>query len=157
MCPGSSCTDSTRGHRGRRKAMKGARKREGERGKQKAHGSRICIRQSNLRLLYLIGCPPGYFQPQHGQVHAKVHFRISLLTFIQPFLLLLVPLFRPFFFPRRAFHPFFLFPFYSFSFVLHVPSRILLCSSVFPAVSTGSPVPPSRSPLTPVFLSLSLK
>lgn len=26
-------------------------------GKEKAHGGRICIRQSNLGLLYLIGCP----------------------------------------------------------------------------------------------------
>lgn len=26
-------------------------------GKEKAHGDRICIRQSNLGLLYLIGCP----------------------------------------------------------------------------------------------------
>lgn len=58
VCPGSSCTDSSR-VRGReaQRTMDEKGVERGGGGKEKAHGGRICIRQSNLGLLYLIGCP----------------------------------------------------------------------------------------------------
>lgn len=110
------CCGRLRGEKGREKGV--AARRLAERGEGRVHGGRICIRQSNLGLLYLIGCPQGCHLPLHVQPSPRQstfpYFR--LLSFVGLLLLRYHFLSSPFSSSSSFFHPC---PCTFFSFIFH--------------------------------------